>query len=95
MATINIRADCAKPGVTTHKVSLRQRPYRPIADKNKNNNYYSMFSLIGYGLYGLGIVDFAGMIFGYDLTGVSWSPIAFWAAGYGLQAVQMAIDGKN
>ena len=54
-----------------------------------------MFSLIGYGLYGLGIVDFAGMFFGYDLTGVSWSPIAFGAAGYGLQALQMAIDRKN
>ena len=61
----------------------------------RNHSLQTMFSLIGYGLYGLGIVDFAGMIFGYDLTGVSWSPIAFWAAGYGLQALQMAIDGKN
>jgi hypothetical protein len=54
-----------------------------------------MFSLIGYGLYGLGIVDFAGMFFGYDLTGVSWSPVAFAAAGYGMQALQMIVDGKK
>ena len=26
--------------------------------------------------FGFAIVDFAGMFFGYDLTGVSWSPIA-------------------
>ena len=95
MAAINIRANCAQSGATTHKVSLKQRQYRPIVNETKTNHYYTMFSLIGYGLYGLGIVDFAGMFFGYDLTGVSWSPIAFWAAGYGLQALQMAIDGKN
>lgn len=54
-----------------------------------------MFSLLGYGLYGLGIVDFAGMFFGYDLTGVSWSPVAFAAAGYGMQALQLMVDGKR
>ena len=54
-----------------------------------------MLSLIGYGLYGLAIVDFAGMFFGYDLTGVAWSPIAFSLAGYGMQALQMVADGKK
>ena len=32
---------------------------------------------LGLGLicYGFGLVDFAGIVFGYDITGVSWSPI--------------------
>lgn len=54
-----------------------------------------MFAFIGWALYGLAIVDFAGMFFGYDMTGVSWSPVAFGAAGYGLQALQQVIDGKQ
>jgi len=35
-----------------------------------------MFRTLGVVCYGFAIVDFAGMFFGYDLTGVSWSPIA-------------------
>ena len=31
--------------------------------------------------FGFAIVDFAGMFFGYDLTGVSWSPIVAGAIG--------------
>lgn len=54
-----------------------------------------MYSFIGFCLYGLAIVDFAGMFFGYDLTGVQWSPIAFSLAGYGMQALQAVVDGKN
>ncbi len=34
-----------------------------------------MLKLLGFGCYGFALVDFAGMFFGYDLTGVSWSPI--------------------
>ena len=51
-----------------------------------------MFAFVGWALYGLAVVDFAGMFFGYDMTGVSWSPVAFGAAGYGLQALQQVVD---
>ena len=54
-----------------------------------------MLSFIGWAFYGLAAVDFAGMFFGYDITGVSWSPIAFGAVGYGLQALQMVVDENN
>lgn len=54
-----------------------------------------MFSFAGWMCYGLAIVDFAGMFFGYDITGVAWSPIAFGAAGYALQALQMVADEKG
>jgi len=33
-------------------------------------------AILGLLVIGFGIIDFAGMFFGYDLTGVSWSPIA-------------------
>jgi len=46
--------------------------------------------ILGYLCYAFGIIDFAGMFFGYDLTGVSWSPIVAGVAGYGLIAL-----GKN
>ena len=54
-----------------------------------------MYAFIGWALYGLAFVDFAGMFFGYDMTGVTWSPFAFCAAGYGLQAIQQVVDGKQ
>lgn len=41
-----------------------------------------MLTIIGYIFYLIGIADFCGMFFGYDFTGVSWSPIAFGAVGY-------------
>jgi len=31
--------------------------------------------VLGYLCYAFAVIDFAGMFFGYDLTGVSWSPI--------------------
>lgn len=54
-----------------------------------------MLGFIGWMFYGLALVDFAGMFLGYDITGVSWSPVAFGAAGYGLQALQMIVDEKS
>ena len=33
------------------------------------------FSILGYLCIAFGVIDFAGMFFGYDLTGVGWSPI--------------------
>lgn len=38
-------------------------------------------SLLGVLLILFGVIDFMGMVFGYDLTGVSWSPIV--AVGIG------------
>ena len=36
---------------------------------------------IGVLLYIVAVIDFAGMFFDYDFTGVSWSPIAFGFVG--------------
>tara|TARA_B100000959_G_scaffold263587_1_gene303106 strand:- start:762 stop:926 length:165 start_codon:yes stop_codon:yes gene_type:complete len=35
-----------------------------------------MLAILGYLIIGFGIIDFAGMFFNYDITGVGWSPIA-------------------
>jgi len=40
--------------------------------------------VLGYLCYLFGIVDFAGMFLGYDLTGVSWSPIVAGVIGSAL-----------
>jgi len=40
-----------------------------------------MVLVMGFLCYGFAVVDFAGMFFGYDLTGVSWSPLV--AGGIG------------
>jgi len=34
-----------------------------------------VIKIIGYLLIVFAIIDFAGMFFDYDITGVSWSPI--------------------
>ena len=47
--------------------------------------------LLGLLCYAFAVIDFAGMFFGYDLTGVSWSPIV--AAGLG--QVFMNIGNKE
>lgn len=47
--------------------------------------------LLGFLCYAFAVIDFAGMFFGYDLTGVSWSPIV--AAGLG--QVFMNIGNKE
>lgn len=41
-----------------------------------------MLQIIGYIFYLIGLIDFCGMFFGYDFTGVSWSPIVFGLIGY-------------
>lgn len=41
-----------------------------------------MLKIIGYIFYLIGLIDFCGMFFGYDFTGVSWSPIVFGCIGY-------------
>lgn len=34
-----------------------------------------ILKILGYLLIVFAVIDFAGMFFGYDITGVSWSPI--------------------
>lgn len=41
-----------------------------------------MLQIIGYIFYLIGLIDFCGMFFGYDFTGVSWSPVVFGCIGY-------------
>lgn len=42
---------------------------------------------IGVLLYIVAVIDFAGMLFDYDFTGVSWSPIAFGFVGGACQTL--------
>ena len=48
-----------------------------------------MFNLIGYGLYGIALLDFLSMFLGFDITGSSWSPIIFGGLAAGCQSSQM------
>lgn len=48
-------------------------------EKSRQNN---IFDYLEWLCYGLAVIDFCGMFFGYDLTGVSWSPVAFLGVGY-------------
>lgn len=42
----------------------------------------NIFDILEWVFYVIAAIDFCGMFFGYDLTGVSWSPIAFCTIGY-------------
>ena len=41
----------------------------------------TILSIVGTVMIVLGIIDFAGIYIGYDMTGVFWTPIAFIASG--------------
>lgn len=45
------------------------------------NNTNGLLYLISWGFYIIAVIDFCGMFFDYDFTGVSWSPIAFGVIG--------------
>ena len=47
---------------------------------------------IGILLYIVAAIDFAGMFFNYDFTGVSWSPIAFGFAGGACQTLSEKLE---
>ena len=51
--------------------------------------------ILGYLCYAFGIIDFAGMLFEYDLTGVSWSPVLAGFIGYALHALGKHINKKE
>lgn len=54
-----------------------------------------MLNIVGYIFYLIGIIDFCGMFFGYDFTGVSWSPIAFAAVGAICEALGKKSKGSD
>lgn len=49
-----------------------------IQEKRSTN----IFDILEWVFYAIAAIDFCGMFFEYDLTGVSWSPIAFCIIGY-------------
>ena len=60
-----------------------------INKRDYKENEMAIFSILGFLSIGFGLIDFAGSFFGYDLTGVSWSPIVAGAVG----SVLMNIGG--
>ncbi len=46
-----------------------------MINSNANNQTTTVLTVLGLMCYGFGMVDFAGMFFHYDITGVPWSPI--------------------
>ncbi len=50
----------------------------------QNDNNGSGMVMLGYLAYLFAAIDFMGMFFGYDLTGVPWSPIVAGIIGQAL-----------
>jgi hypothetical protein len=50
-----------------------------------------IFTIAGLLCFCFAIIDFSGMFFGYDLTGVSWSPIVSGVVG----SILISIGGSN
>ena len=53
-----------------------------------------IFVLTGILLILFAVADFAGMFFGYDLTGVSWSPMVAMIAGSLLMSIGEADEDE-
>lgn len=51
-------------------------------NENQDGRSTNIFDILEWVFYAIAAIDFCGMFFGYDLTGVSWSPIAFCIVGY-------------
>jgi len=80
---------CPYCGTTFSDNSASPVPPVPPTEVNAESNTETedetptnVYSIIGWIFYLIGIVDFCGMFFDYDFTGVSWSPIAFAGIGY-------------
>jgi hypothetical protein len=54
----------------------------PNAPPSASSVSPNLLTVLGYLCYAFAVIDFAGMFFGYDLTGVSWSPIVATATGF-------------
>ena len=53
----------------------------PSATGNKKSNAALILNIMSFVFYAAAIIDYLGMHFDYDLTGVSWSPYAIGVAG--------------
>lgn len=80
---------CPYCGTTFSKNIAEPVPPIPPSEINVDNNTEiedetptNIYSVIGWIFYLIGLVDFCGMFFSYDFTGVYWSPIAFAGIGY-------------
>lgn len=81
---------CPYCGTTFSGNNASTVPPTPLTDVNDESNtdeiedetQTNVYSIIGWVFYIIGVVDFCGMFFGYDFTGVSWSPIVFAGVGY-------------
>lgn len=51
------------------------------SNASSNGSVAILLTFVGLAFQVLALVDFAGMFFGYDFTGVSWSPIAIGLVG--------------
>lgn len=51
-------------------------------DTGEISSTSSLLYIASLVFYVIGAIDFCGMFFDYDFTGVSWSPIAFAGVGY-------------
>ena len=54
-----------------------------------------IFKILGLLCYGFAFIDFAGMFFGYDLTGLFFTPIIFGLIGSVLMKVGDEGDEKS
>ena len=50
--------------------------------ENHEERSTNIFDILEWGFYAIAAIDFCGMFFGYDITGVSWSPIVFCVIAY-------------
>jgi hypothetical protein len=60
-------------------------------NSKSNNQAATVLTVLGLICYGFGMVDFAGMFFHYDITGVPWSPIVAGITG----SILCSIGGKK
>ena len=71
---------CGKCGnaivMTADGVSDAERP-----NKGASGKMAIMLYCVGFALFALAAIDYAGMYFDYDITGVSWSPYAISVLG--------------
>jgi len=61
-------------------------PPPAYAANDETSNGITFLNVLEYLCYAFAAIDFAGMFFEYDLTGVPWSPVAACCIGYAFHA---------
>lgn len=70
------------PGLShTAEAPMQETSVETYEEETEEETPTNIFSIIGLVFFLIGFVDFCGMFFNYDFTGVSWSPIAFGCIG--------------